>query len=59
LDSVEKPRLRWRTVLWKQSRPDGRHFAIQVCQNLLDNRWVFNTGNDLDLTGAPLANDQY
>lgn len=55
MESVEQPRLRWRTVLWTQSRPGGGRFSIQVGQNLLDNRWVFNTGNDLDLTGTALA----
>ena len=56
LDSVEESSLRrWRTVLWTQSRPGGGRFSIQVGQNLLDNRWVFNTGNDLDLTGTALA----
>ena len=32
-----------------------RLFALQIRQNSLDNGQVFNTGNDLDLTVAPLA----
>jgi hypothetical protein len=53
--SVEEACLRWTTILWKQSRPDGGRFALQMRQNPLDYRWVFNAGDDLDLTGTALA----
>ena len=52
MESVEQPRLRWRTVLWTQSRPGGGRFSIQVGQNLLNHRRIFNASNDLDLPGA-------
>ncbi len=59
------------TVLWKQSRPAGGRFVVQVGQDSLDHRWVFsaiapgialpptslwsNAGDDLDLPGTALA----
>jgi hypothetical protein len=55
MESVEEACLRWTTILWKQSRPDGGRFALQMRQNPLDHRRVFNAGDDLDLPGAPLA----
>ena len=42
MESVEKPRLRWRTVLWTQSRPGGGRLAIQVGQDYLNRRRIFN-----------------
>jgi hypothetical protein len=56
MESVEQPRLlRWRTVLRDQGHPGGGNFAIQMGQDSLDHRRIFNAGNDLDLNGAPLA----
>ena len=55
MQSVEKPRLQWRTVLWTQSRPGGGRLAIQVGQDSLDHRQIFNASNDLDLPGAALT----
>ena len=55
MESVEESRLRRPTIFWKQSRPDGGRFVVQVGQNSLDHRRVFNAGNDLDLPGAPLT----
>jgi hypothetical protein len=59
--SVEEACLRWRrTVLWQQGRPDGRRFILQMRQDSLNHRRIFNAAvrrldNDLDLPGAPLA----
>ena len=56
LDSVEESGLRrWRTALWTQSRPGGGRLAIQVGQDYLNHRRIFNASNDLELTGAALA----
>jgi hypothetical protein len=55
MQSVEEAGLRWTTTLWKQSRPDGGRFALQMRQNPLDYRWVFNAGDDLDLPRTALA----
>ena len=55
MESVEKPRLRWRSVLWTQSRPGGGRLAIQVGQDSLNHRRIFNASNDLDLPGAALT----
>jgi hypothetical protein len=54
-DSVEESSLRRRTVLWKQSRPGGGRPTLQMRQNSLNHRRIFNADNDLDLPGAPLA----
>ena len=55
MESVEKPRLRWRTALWTQSRPGGGLFALQMRQNPRDYRRVFDASDDRDLPRAPLA----
>ena len=56
LDSVEESSLRrWGTALWKQSRPGGGRFILQMRQNSLNHRRIFNASNDLDLTCAPLS----
>jgi hypothetical protein len=53
--SVEEPGLRRRPPLRQHRQLGGGLFALQMRQNPLDHRRVFNAGNDLDLTTAPLA----
>jgi hypothetical protein len=53
--SVEQPGLRRRPFLRQHRRISREHFALQMRQNSLDYRRVFNAGNDLDLTTAPFA----
>jgi hypothetical protein len=56
LVSIEKSRLWWRrTVLWKQSRPGGGRFILQMRQNSLNHPRIFNAGDDLDLPSTALA----
>jgi hypothetical protein len=55
MESVEETGLRWRTVLWTQSRPGGGRLAIQVGQDSLNHRRIFNASNDFDLPGAALT----
>ncbi len=52
--SVEESGLRRRPFL-RQHRQLGGLFTLQMRQNPLDYRRVFNAGNDLDLPGAPLT----
>jgi len=55
MQSVEEAGLRWRTTL-RQHHQIGRGcFALQMRQNPLDNRRVFNAADDLDVPRAPLA----
>ena len=55
IESVEQPGL-WRRTALRQYHRIGREcFAIQVGQDSLDNRRVFNTSNDLDLPLTALA----
>jgi hypothetical protein len=53
-DSVEESSLR-RTVLRDQGRLGGGSFTLQMRQDPLDNCWLFNAGNDLDLPSTALA----
>jgi hypothetical protein len=55
MESAEKPGLRRRTFLRQYRRIGGGCLAIQMRQNPLDYRRVFNASNDLDLPRAPLA----
>ena len=55
MQSVEQSSLRWRTVLCTQSRPGGGRLAIQVGQDSLNHRRIFNASNDLDLPLTALA----
>ena len=55
MESVKKPGLWWRPFLRQHRQLGGGLFALQMRQDSLDYRWVFNGGNDLDLPGAPLA----
>ena len=55
MQSVEKPGL-WRpTALRQHHQLGGGLFTLQMRQNPLDNRWVFNASNDLDLPLTALA----
>jgi hypothetical protein len=36
MESIEEACLRWPTILWKQSRPDGGRIALQMRQNAND-----------------------
>jgi hypothetical protein len=55
MESVEQPGLCRRRAIRQYHRIGRECFAIQVGQDSLDNRRVFNAGNDLDLTTAPFA----
>ena len=55
MESVEEACLRWRTALRQHRQLAGRLFALQMRQNSLDYRRIFNAGDDLDLPRAPLA----
>jgi hypothetical protein len=55
MESVEESGL-WRRTALRQHHQIGKGcFAIQVGQNSLDHRRIFNASDDLDLTTAPLA----
>ena len=55
MESVEQPGL-WRHTALRQHHLIGRGcFAIQVGQDSLDHRRIFNAGDDPDLTTAPIA----
>jgi hypothetical protein len=47
MESVEAACLRWPTILWKQSRPGEGRFTLQLRQDSLDDRQIFNASNDL------------
>jgi hypothetical protein len=60
MESIEEACLRWPSILWKQSRPDGGRLALQMRQNPRDHRRVFNAAvrrldDDLDGPGAAFA----
>jgi hypothetical protein len=55
MESVEKLGLRRRTALRQHRQFAGMRFALQMRQNSLDNRRIFNASNDLDQLGPPLA----
>jgi hypothetical protein len=59
LDSVEESSLRRPTALWAQGRSGGRNFIVQVGQDSLNGRRIFNAAvrrvdNDPDQSGAVL-----
>ena len=55
MQSVEEACLRRRPPLRQHRQLGGGLFALQMRQNSLDYRRIFNAGNDLDLTTAPFA----
>ena len=55
MQSVEEAGLRWRTTLRQHDQIGRGCFALQMRQNPLDNRRVFNAADDLDVPRAPLA----
>jgi hypothetical protein len=55
MESVEEACLRWCPFLRQHRQLAGRLFGLQMRQNSLDNRQIFNASDDLDLPRAPLA----
>ena len=54
-ESVEQPGLWWRTTLRQYHRIGRGCFAIQMGQDSLDHRRIFNAGNNLNLPRTTLA----
>jgi hypothetical protein len=48
LESAEQAGPRWRSTVRQQERGSRRQFFFQVRQNLLNDLWVFDAGNDLN-----------
>ena len=55
LESAEQAGLRRRSTVRQQERGSRRHFFFQVRQDLLNDHWVFDAGNDLRCSSADSA----
>ena len=55
LESAEQAGLRRRSTVRQQERGSRRQFFFQVRQDLLNDHWVFDAGNDLRCSSADAA----
>jgi len=55
LESAEQAGLRRCSTVWQQERGSCRQFFLQMHQDLLNNHWVFDAGNDLRCSSADSA----